>query len=42
MRIEKVPEGYLLAREGEGGIEIWRQFNGAESWAWRCANGVSQ
>lgn len=33
MRIEKVPKGYLLTREGEGGIEIWRKFNGAESMA---------
>ncbi len=33
MRIEKAPEGYLLTREGEGGIEIWRKFNGAESMA---------
>ena len=33
MKIEKMPEGYLLARKGGNGCELWRKFNGAESMA---------
>lgn len=33
MKIEKIPEGYLLARKGGNGCELWRKFNGAESMA---------
>lgn len=33
MKIEKIPEGYLLARKGGNGCELWRKFNGAESLA---------
>ncbi len=31
MKIEKIPEGYLLVREGGNGCELWRGYNGAES-----------
>ena len=33
MKIEKIPEGYILARKGGNGCELWRTFNGAESFA---------
>ena len=33
MKIEKIPEGYLLARKGGNSCELWRTFNGAESFA---------
>ena len=33
MKIEKIPEGYLLARKGGNVCELWRTFNGVESFA---------
>lgn len=33
MKIEKIPVGYLLTKKGGNSCELWRTFNGAESFA---------
>ena len=35
MKIEKTPDGYLLSKDVFERIELWRRFDGVESWA--CA-----
>ena len=33
MKIEKTPDGYLLSKDICERIELWRRFDGVESWA---------